>query len=658
MTNKPICLTLTFLLALCFIYCQDTGFAPIADNAVSLLPYHNLNDTVKYVGMETCRSCHQNIYDTFIKTGMGQSFDHATHAKSAATFGKHIAIYDSIANFYYHPFWRNDSLFILEYRLEKKDTTHKNEQYISYIIGSGQHTNSHIYEDNGYFYQAPITFYTQKGIWDLAPGFSGGFNSRFNRIIGMECMTCHNSLPQFVQGSENKYLSVPNGIACERCHGPGGAHVKDKLAGNVIDTATAIDYTIVNPRNLPRKLQMDVCRRCHLQGIAVLKEGKQFDDFKPAMPLNSVVDVFLPEYDGNQTKFIMASQAHRLTKSACYQQSEMTCLNCHNPHISVKQTSKAHFNNACLQCHQADKPLSATDNNTATQTHNTLKKACTMPLPKRIAQNNNDCSNCHLPPSPSIDIPHVTVHDHFIRKPIAETEKNKIEQFIGLVAASGAQVDAITKAKGYLHYYESYDSDAIMLDSAQYYLQLAGDNLLKIFEPTIHLRYLKNDYEGIIQFSNKVNVTNIRDAWTAYRIGEAFLQKQKYDKAVNYLERAVALMPLQADFNNKLSVALIQAGKIETAENVLNNLIKENPKHVSALTNLGFLRISTGKIADAEQLYNRALASDPDYTQALLNITALKMLQQDKNAAKTYLQRILKKNPNNAKAKELWQQLN
>ncbi|MEO8148837.1 MAG: hypothetical protein ABI723_14425, partial [Bacteroidia bacterium] len=37
--------------------------------------YASLSDTVKYVGMNTCRQCHPDIYNTFIETGMGKSFD-------------------------------------------------------------------------------------------------------------------------------------------------------------------------------------------------------------------------------------------------------------------------------------------------------------------------------------------------------------------------------------------------------------------------------------------------------------------------------------------------------------------------------------------------------------------------------------------------------
>src|SRR3954463_12766647 len=55
--------------------------------------YASLNDTVKYVGINTCRQCHESIYETFIQTGMGSSFDIASHKKSSAKFDQHSVIY-------------------------------------------------------------------------------------------------------------------------------------------------------------------------------------------------------------------------------------------------------------------------------------------------------------------------------------------------------------------------------------------------------------------------------------------------------------------------------------------------------------------------------------------------------------------------------------
>ena len=121
---------------------------------------------------------------------------------------------------------------IMEFRLDGKDTIHKRIETVDYIIGSGQHTNSHIQNVNGYFNQMPMTYYTQKEQWDLPPGFEHGFNTRFSRKIGLECMCCHNALPDFVQGSENKFSSVPEGVSCERCHGLADIHVQAAIAGS------------------------------------------------------------------------------------------------------------------------------------------------------------------------------------------------------------------------------------------------------------------------------------------------------------------------------------------------------------------------------------------------------------------------------------------
>ncbi|HRK27543.1 MAG TPA: tetratricopeptide repeat protein [Chitinophagales bacterium] len=639
LTTKWLLVYLLPLVGTLLIYCHADK--QLNQNSATL-PYKNLHDTVKYVGAETCKTCHQNIYDSFMRTGMGQSFHFATQAKSAAQFGKHIAVYDSINNLHYYPFWRQDSLFIAEYRLLGKDTLFKTEQYIRYIIGSGQHTNSHIIDDNGHLYQAPITFYTQKGIWDLAPGFEGGFSSRFNRIIGLECMSCHNALPDFDLQSENKFHQVPLGISCERCHGPGEVHVHEKMRGLMVDTATQIDYTIVNPRKLPtRELQMNVCQRCHLQGISVLKEGKDFPDFKPGMPLTEVMDIFLPEFDGNQTKFIMASQAHRLTKSACYQKSNMTCLSCHNPHVSVKETPLQTFNNACINCHNPKQN----------------QPDCTLPLPQRTAKNQNNCSGCHMQVSGSIDIPHVTIHDHYIRKPINESDRQKVENFIGLIAATGGNPGAHTKAKAYLHYFESYTASPAFLDSALALLSVSTQPASKTQDAYIHAYYLQQNYTQITQLAAKLNPQAITDPWTAYRTGEAFMQTNKPDLATPFLAKAVTLLPLMPDFALKLSICYMQQQQFAEAKTTLEQLIKNHPNYALAYSNLGFAESNLGNFTLAQQLYLKALALNPMGEQAMLNLAALHLLQLNTAEAKKTLARLLLINPQNQTAQTLWKQL-
>ena len=85
----------------------------------TLNAYASLNDTVKYVGMNTCKQCHQDIYNTYIETGMGKSFDVASHTKTSAKFD-HPNIYDQYKDFYYKALWQDDSLKFMEYRLAGK----------------------------------------------------------------------------------------------------------------------------------------------------------------------------------------------------------------------------------------------------------------------------------------------------------------------------------------------------------------------------------------------------------------------------------------------------------------------------------------------------------------------------------------------------------
>lgn len=101
---------------------------------------------------------------------MGQSFDSAGLKKTAANFKSVKPVYDKWFDLYYLPFVNNGEIFLKEYRLRGKDTIHSRIERIQYIVGSGHHTNSHMTIENGYVYQAPLTFYTQKGKWDLPPG--------------------------------------------------------------------------------------------------------------------------------------------------------------------------------------------------------------------------------------------------------------------------------------------------------------------------------------------------------------------------------------------------------------------------------------------------------------------------------------------------------
>jgi len=637
MQRKTYILLSLLLMATLFNFCK-TGKNASVNNTQA---YLNWNDTVQYVGSLACRGCHLEIYESFMKTGMGKSFDFASPTKSAATYGNHAIVFDSLNNFYYKPYFKNDSMYIKEFRLNAQgDTAYSRTEKVAYIVGSGQHTNSHIYECNRYLNQAPITFYTQDGIWDLAPGFEAGASSRFSRTIGYECMSCHNSYPDFVKTSENKFRSIPLGIGCERCHGPGSEHIRRKQMGEIIDTSKYIDYSIVNPGKLSKDLQMSICQRCHIQGVSVLAEGKDYDDFKPGKPIDETMKVFLPKYDGPQNKFIMASHADRTAMSKCYQLSEMTCISCHNPHVSVTETPKEKFNNACQNCH----------GNQPQQTICTADKAS-------LNAKNNNCITCHMPMSPSVDIPHVKIHDHFIRKPLTEKEKNEIERFIGLrCVTTQKNVTALDFAKAYLSYYESFTADPTALDSAAYYIKKINNNH-KQAELGIHLAFLKDDYNQILKLHPKLDEKRSQNAWTFYRIGEAYYKTGNQVEAERLFLKAVDGKPYNLEFQNKLGSSLAAQNKWEAAKKVFEFIIDEFPKHHIALNNLGYYHFLHGDIAKAQDYYQKSLTLSPDYVPALLNLLGAHAFNRNKAEAKKVLNHLKKIAPNNPKVKMAQQQL-
>ena len=611
--------SIVFLIATCVFFSCQRG------EVSNYVVYLNHNDTVEYIGKDQCKICHAEIYDSYMQTGMGQSFHFATKESSALVNSQMHIIHDSIKNLTYQPFWKNDSLYLKEFRLKGKDTIHLLIQKVTYKIGSGQHTNSHLFNENGYLYQMPYTYYTQDGVADLPPGFENGQNSRFSREIGSECMSCHNAYAQHESGSTNKYNTMPNGIDCESCHGPGEVHVKRKLAGEIIDTSKYIDYSIVNPGKLPLDLQFDICQRCHLQGTTVLNNLASFTDFKPGMHLKDVMDTYLPKYK-NEQSFIMASHVDRLKQSACFQNAEMTCITCHNPHKSVTTLSSNYFDNKCMQCHDVceDEQI-------------------------------QNCTSCHMPSSSSYDIMHVAITDHKIDIP-SDGKKEK-GAFLGLFAINNSNPDNLSKAKAYLKRYESFEAKPFYLDSAYKFLKLSDDN----YTSFIQYYYLKNDQKDLVNYvmsneveTSKYSKTNLALAYS--RTAEVFISHGINKDAEKYYKKANSLMPFVISYKIKYGSFLLKHNRIEDATDIFKKALELNPTIKEVHLNLGYIGLLNQEFTAAENSLKQAIALDPDYVLAYENLVLSAQMQNKIEETKLYLRKILEIAPNH-KAKLILEDL-
>ncbi|MEZ4849788.1 MAG: multiheme c-type cytochrome [Bacteroidia bacterium] len=314
--------------------------------------YLNLNPAVQYTGVQSCQPCHKKIYQSFLETGMGKSFYEPDTGKIIESFGVESLVYDEKEDFYYLPYWQNNEMFVKEFRLKNQDTVYQRNEKIDFIVGSGHQTRSYILQRKDYLYEVPITWYVNKQIWDLSPGYDE-VNTRFSREIGEECLTCHTGYIEHIEGSKNRYRKVALGIDCEKCHGPGEEHIRLTEGGQLIDVGEETDYSIVNPGKLPISKQFDVCQQCHLQGVNVFKDGKEISDFRPGMDLHEIYEVFIEQHP-DQNAFGIASHAERLQQSQCFIQSngKLTCTTCHDPHKSVNITDEKVYINQCQKCHQ------------------------------------------------------------------------------------------------------------------------------------------------------------------------------------------------------------------------------------------------------------------------------------------------------------------
>jgi predicted Zn-dependent protease len=398
-----------------------------------------------------------------------------------------------------------------------------------------------------------------------------------------------------------------------------------------------------------------------LQGNAVLKNNHSFYDFKPGQKLSDHISVFLPKYKNADDEFIMASHADRLKQSACFIKSlektktkdelkpykgAITCITCHNPHVSVRETNKEVFNDACKNCHGA--------------------KANAL-LPAKICKTN--CVNCHMPSSGSIDIPHVTVHDHYIRKPITKKEKDKIKEFIGLYAINEKDPSSKTKARAYIQQYEKFEQNKSYLDSAKKYLSSKTKEDIKTnLHDLIQLSFMTQDFKQIINYIVSIGEDNCykqfknlsydnKDAWACYHIAEAFYYTDQKKKSLTWFEKACNLAKYNLDFKIKFGTTLAQGNLMKEAEQQFLLVIKENPKKASAYTNLGYLKLLQGKGNEALTNYNKALALEPDSESGLLNLAGYYVSVNNKPKALELIKQILKKNPKNPQAQQALKQL-
>ena len=336
-------------------------------------------DSLGYVGNETCAKCHASIYESYTRTAMANASGPATENLIVGE----LLHQPSAVN--YRIYSEEGKVWLAFER--PGDPSVSGKRQLLYYIGQGRRGRTYLFSVDGFVFESPVNWYADRHMWDMAPAYGGTREMPLNLPALVSCLECHVSgIQPPIYGTENRYnipLFAYSGVSCERCHGPGAAHVNGGGA-------------IVNPTKLPAARRDAVCMQCHLEGNAAIERaGKHLYEYRPSDNLSDYIRYYILA-DSKGTGLRATSQFEALSQSVCQKKSgdAMSCTSCHDPHVQVKTEERASFYRAkCLACH--GKPFGA-----------------------RHHSDRPDCTSCHMPASLSTDVAHTEVTDHrILRRP-------------------------------------------------------------------------------------------------------------------------------------------------------------------------------------------------------------------------------------------------
>lgn len=334
----------------------------------------------QFVGSEKCRGCHAGIYESYIKTS---HFFTSIPADSNTVKGSLEKGHNS--------FVYNDHVVV---SIEKRDSgifqvayldkVEKLARRIDIVFGSGTKGQTYLSWYHDALFQLPVSFFTPAKQWANSPGLPG--QPVFSRPVTSRCMECHATFAKYdtalVKGQTIFDMgTLTLGIQCEKCHGPGAAHVALEAEKKSAEGA----HHIIDPASFTRQQKLDMCALCHagrmdkLQPSFSFVAGDSLSRFmKPNEMIKMIPNFANTEVHGNQLGLLQNSKCFAMT-------STLTCVTCHNPHEN-ERGNVASFSKKCVTCHDPGKD-----------------KFCSMSKTLGASIVNN-CIDCHMPLQPSMSI--------------------------------------------------------------------------------------------------------------------------------------------------------------------------------------------------------------------------------------------------------------
>jgi len=613
-----------------------------------------------YIEDRACALCHNDLWTSYQEVGMARSFSRPRQEVLVESFGD-----DGWSEPYFHQPSRR------WYRMRWKDGTmtfrrwqengegrpvHVLEQKVDWIVGSGHTSRVYLYQTKeGELYQLPLAWYTQNqrgeveegaGHWGMAPGFDRSDHLGIERLVHRECMFCHNAYPDVSAGSDlygQPHVfpaELPEGLGCQRCHGPGAEHVRTAFGGgdapgNAQDAepdadqlAQALRASIVNPGRLSDELRNDVCFECHLQPTVAVHGVRRFGrpdySFRPGEPLSDyLVKVDIDEADRTrEERFEINHHAYRLRQSRCFLETQglesqgksgaLSCLTCHDPHRKVPKPERLeHYRAACLSCHEID----------ACQLDAMLEETGAPPGLTDVEP--RDCVTCHMPRRRTQDVVHVVMTDHRIQRrapgperlaPLAE--KDPILTGIEVLEPKGELAGPLGEVYRTVSLLRTGSTDPQAVRHLEQTLKQARPDgitpYLDLARGQLQARRL-SDAEATLTSILGKEPDNVR-ALSWMGIVQAGLGERK--AALDWTRKALEKNPQRAESHFNLGRLLLGYGRSAEAMPSLERALELRPNLVTAWFHLGQALAAEGQTSKAEAAYRRTLELDPAHERA------------------------------------------
>ena len=606
-----------------------------------------------YADAAVCASCHQQIADSYAQSGMGRSWRSAGAVKVAEL---ESGSYDHPASREHFTTSRRGNDYYIRRTTAglngQPDTVF--EARVDYVIGSGERAVSYLHrtKDNQ-LEEIPISWYGQKGgFWGMSPAYDRPDHPGFGRTITYRCMFCHNAYPDIAAGAGNWDGAtvfpekLPDGIDCQRCHGPGLAHVTAASQGK---PAAEIRAAIVNPARLTPERQMEVCMQCHLETTsaqlpgAILRFGRDVFSYRPGQPISDYLLFFdHAPGKGRDDKFEFVSSVYRLRKSACFNgsQGRVSCTTCHDPHVQPsREEALRTTNRACESCH---------------------KDAIASLVKQGRHPAATDCASCHMPLRQGVDAIHVTITDHRIQRPgQSPTEPVTVEEHDGNtlpyagevvpyypkvvepIYAAIAQVNGLANLPAGIARLEKLLAASRPREAAPYY------ELATAFFQTAQGARSIPLYEEAVRLAP--------DNWRyLYDLAQAQKAIGNLDRAVPMLERAVALAPAETSLLHGLGVVYALAGRSQDALRTLREVVSRNPEDASAQSNLGQALVQAKMQQDGEAAIREAVRLRPESADLRSNLAEVLLRSSRVRDAAFQLEQAIRSGPSSDQARSAW----